>query len=103
MSHPLRGEVYRADLGYGLKPWLVVSNNHRNRAFADILVVRITTTARDLPTWVPLGRDDPLGGYVSTDNIEVAGKDELGQRLGALSPGTIVKVNEALAIALGLS
>ena len=32
MSAPLRGQVYRADLNFGAKPWLVVSNNDRNRA-----------------------------------------------------------------------
>ena len=46
MSAPLRGQVYRADIGFGPKPWLVVSNNHRNRALSDLLAVRITTTDR---------------------------------------------------------
>jgi mRNA-degrading endonuclease toxin of MazEF toxin-antitoxin module len=46
MSAPLRGQVYRADIGFGPKPWLVVSNNHRNRALSDLLAVRITITER---------------------------------------------------------
>jgi hypothetical protein len=46
------GQVYRCDLGYGLRPWLVVSNNARNRLLDDIIAIRLTTTARDLPTWV---------------------------------------------------
>ena len=56
MSGPLRGQVYRADIGFGAKPWLVVSNNHRNRALSDLLAVRITATDRhaNLPTWVQL-------------------------------------------------
>jgi mRNA-degrading endonuclease toxin of MazEF toxin-antitoxin module len=36
MSAPLRGQVYWADLGFGAKPWLVVSNNDRNRALSDL-------------------------------------------------------------------
>ncbi|NKY55493.1 type II toxin-antitoxin system PemK/MazF family toxin [Nocardia flavorosea] len=99
---PVRGQVYRADLGYGAKPWLIVSNNQRNRVTADVLAVRLTTIARELPTWVPLGADDPLGGYVNTDNIETLGKDELGDYLGTLSPSSIVSVNRALAVALGI-
>lgn len=99
---PVRGQIYRADLGYGLKPWLVVSNNARNRVTADILAVRLTTTKRELPTWVELTPADPLGGYVNTDNIETLSKNELGEHLGTLSPSSMLEVNRALAIALGL-
>ena len=62
-ASPQRGQVYRCDLGYGLKPWLVVSNNARNRLLDDIIAIRLTTTARDLPTWVTLSPADPLTGY----------------------------------------
>jgi mRNA interferase MazF len=102
VTAPLRGQVYRADLGYGVKPWLVVSNNPRNRATADVLAVRLTTTVRELPTWVQLGPTDPLTGYVNADNIETLGKNELSDYLGALSPESMMKVNQALALALGL-
>ena len=57
-ASPQRGQVYRCDLGYGLKPWLVVSNNARNRLLDDIIAIRLTTTARDLPTWVKLSPAD---------------------------------------------
>lgn len=100
---PQRGQVYRCDLGYGPKPWLIVSNNRRNRVLSDVVAVRITTTQRELPTWVPLARHtDPLAGNVNADCIETLGKDELGDHLGALSPATMRHVNEALALALGL-
>lgn len=102
MTTPARGQVYRADLGYGPKPWLIVSNNPRNRKTADVLAVRLTTTARDLPTWVRLSPADPLTGHVNTDNIETLGKDELADYLGSLTADSMVKVNRALAIALAL-
>ena len=43
----LRGRVYRAKLG-NIEPkyYLVVSNNRRNAALDDVLVVRLTTTAK---------------------------------------------------------
>jgi mRNA interferase MazF len=100
---PQRGQVYRCDLGYGLKPWLVVSNNSRNRLLSDVIAIRLTTTARDLPTCVKLAAADPLSGYANADCIEQLGKDELGEYLGAFSPATMRAVNEALAIALALS
>ena len=100
---PQRGQVFRCDLGYGLKPWLVVSNNARNRLLSDVIAVRLTTTTRDLPTWVELAPADPLAGYANCDCIEQLAKDELGEYLGALSPESMRSVNHALAIALALA
>lgn len=102
MTAPLRGQVYRADVGFGVKPWLVVSNNQRNRRLSDVLAVRLTTTAKELPTWVSLGQADPFGGYANTDNIETLGRDELGDYLGAITPATLSRVDRALCIALGI-
>jgi mRNA interferase MazF len=104
MSAPLRGQVYRADIGFGAKPWLVVSNNHRSRALSDLLAVRITTTDRrvNLPTWVPLGISDPLVGYINTDDLQQLHRDELRDLLGSLSPTTLRAVNDALRIVLAL-
>ena len=100
---PQRGQVYRCDLGYGLKPWLVVSNNIRNRLLDDVIAIRLTTTVRDLPTWVGLTPADPLAGFANADCIEQLGKDELREYLGALSPTSMRNVGQALAIALGLT
>lgn len=101
---PLRGQVYRADIGFGAKPWLVVSNDQRNRVLADLLAVRITTTDRhaDLPTWVALGTDDPLVGFVNTDDLQQLHRDELAEHLGTLSPRSLAAVNRALRIVLAL-
>lgn len=99
---PARGQVYRCDLGYGPKPWLIVSNNARNRHTADVLAIRLTTTARQLPTLVRLSASDPLTGYANADNVETLGKDELGDYLGALSAATMGLVNSALGLALAL-
>jgi mRNA interferase MazF len=100
---PQRGQVYRCDLGYGLKPWLVVSNNSRNRLLGDVVAIRLTTTVRELPTWVKLSPGDPLAGYANADCIEQLGKDELGEYLGALTPASMRSVSQALMIALALS
>jgi mRNA interferase MazF len=100
---PQRGQVYRCDIGYGLKPWLVVSNNSRNRLLSEVIAIRLTTTARDLPTWVKLSQADPLVGYANADCIEQLSKDELGEYLGALTQASMRSINQALAIALALA
>jgi mRNA interferase MazF len=80
----------------------VVSNNARNRLLSDVVAIRLTTTTRDLPTWVKLSASDPLTGYANADCIEQLGKDELGDYLGALTPATMRHVNQALSVALAL-
>lgn len=101
---PVRGLVYRADLGAGLKPWLVVSNNTRNQKLDSCLVARITTTKKpDVATIVPLGpADAPLVGCVCCDDIMWAGREELKEQLGALSGRTMMKVGDGLRAAFAL-
>ncbi len=81
----------------------MVSNNSRNRLLDDVIAIRLTTTVRELPTWVKLSPADPLAGYANADCIEQLGQDDLREYLGALSPASMRSVNQALAIALALT
>lgn len=103
-SAPVRGQIYRADIGFGAKPWLVVSNDRRNSALGDLLAVRITNTTKHarLPTWIPLAAADPLTGWIVCDDLQQLTRDELADRLGALSPATMGRVDAGLRIALAL-
>jgi len=102
----VRGRVYgaviREDLGE--KHYLVVSNNRRNRALGDILVVRLTTSPQSaLPTVVEMDpADGPLVGRLLCDDIEALYKDEITREIGALSPATMRRVDDGLAAALSL-
>ncbi len=102
MSDPLRGQVFRVDLGHGAKPWLVVSNNQRNRNLETVIAARITTTGKNahLPTVVPLARHDPLVGFVLCDDLVQLYRDELTDLLGALAPVTMQAVSRGLRVAL---
>lgn len=105
MTEPARGQVYWAEVaGVGRKPWLVVSNNRRNRQLESILAVRITTTDRyaGMPTVVRLTHDDPLVGYVVCDDLGPIYRDEIVELAGALSGRTMLAVNGALRIALAI-
>lgn len=100
---PARGRIYRADIGYGSKPFLVVSNNQRNRNLDSVLAVRMTTSPKpDMPSIVVLGPGEPVVGRVLCDDVVPLFKDEIGADLGALSRNAMTQVAQALAHALGI-
>lgn len=102
MNRGMRSHAYRVDLGYGLKPWVILSNNARNRNLDTVLAARITTTIKNahIPTVVPLTAADPLVGFVLVDDIVQLYHDELTESLGSLSPSTMQDISTALRIAL---
>jgi mRNA interferase MazF len=103
---PLRGQVFRVDVeGVGPHYWLVVSNNQRNAHLSDVLTVMLTTTPPRSPraSYVPLAKgQDPFEGWVKCDDIGPHYRDELGPVKGALSPGTMRRVDAGLAFALNV-
>jgi mRNA interferase MazF len=100
----LRGQVFRVDLGYGAKPWLIVSNNSRNRNLESVLAVRISTTGKHAhhPTVIALSHADPLTGFVLCDDLVQLYRDELTAPLGTLAPATLSAVSDGLRVALSL-
>jgi mRNA interferase MazF len=100
---PLRGQVFLADLGYGPKPWLVVSNNQRNHRLETVLVARITTTSKhEAPTIIDLRPEDPVVGRVLCDDLQQLYRDELGRGYGALCRESMARVSQGLRSALAL-
>ena len=99
----VRGRLYFVDTSAGEKPFLVVSNNARNRALGSSLGVRFTTSAKPaLATIVELSPHEPLVGRVLCDDIEEV-PDELVRRdAGAVSRPTMAMVERGLHAALGL-
>jgi mRNA-degrading endonuclease toxin of MazEF toxin-antitoxin module len=103
---PLRGQVFHVDVQrLGPHYWLVVSNNQRNAHLNDVLVALLTATAPRAPraSYVPLAKgQDPFEGWVNCDDVGPIHRDRLGPVKGALSPGTMRRVDAGLAFALGL-
>lgn len=107
MTDLLRGRVYRAHLGHigDDKYFLVVSNNRRNRAFEQVLAVRLTTTKpRDgRPAMVELGPGEVMSGWASCDDIETVYDDEVRADMGAVTAQTMRRVEAGLRAALGMA
>jgi len=107
VSELLRGRVYRAHLGHieADKYFLVVSNNRRNRAFEQVLAVRLTTTKpRDSrPAMVELGPGEVMTGWASCDDLETVYDDEVRADMGAVTAPTMRRVEAGLRAALGMA
>ena len=106
MTTALRGQVYSVHVSEekGRHYYVVVSNNERNRRLKTVLGVMVTSTDKSgIPTAVPLTHEDPVTGYVVADNIEELWDDEVsGRPKGNLSPRTLMALNDALRIAVGI-
>ena len=106
MTDLLRGRVYRAHLSHigADRYFLVVSNNRRNRAFEQVLAVRLTTTKpRDArPAMVELGSAEVMTGWASCDDIETIYDDEVRADMGAVTAQTMRRVGAGLRAALDL-
>lgn len=100
---PVRGRIYCADIGYGDRPFLVVSNNRRNQSFESVLAVRITTSQKPaIPTVVRLAADDPVTGFALCDDPAPLYRDEIRSDAGAATPATMRRIAEGLRSALAL-
>jgi mRNA interferase MazF len=107
MTDLLRGRVYRARLSHVEedKYFLVVSNNRRNRAFEQVLAVRLTTTKpRDSrPAMVEFGPEEVMTGWASCDDVETVYDDEVRADVGAVTAQTMRQVEAGLRAALGMA
>lgn len=92
-----------ADIGYGEKPFVIVSNNARNRSLNTYLAVRITTSPKPkIPSIVELGSEDPLVGRALCDDIIILYEEDLRRDVGGLSLRTLQQVGSGLRHALAL-
>jgi mRNA interferase MazF len=96
--------VARADVGLDEpKLFVVVSNNHRNRAWDSVLAARITTSVKEPHrSIIELPGRELVSGRVMCDDIIELFTDEVISVRGALTPVTMDEVNAGLTVALGL-
>ena len=110
---PQRGEVWLVDLNptrgheqAGVRPALVISTDIFNHGPAGMLVLLpLTTTARGIPLHVAV--EPPEGGvrqtsFIKCEDIRSVTKELLGDRWGAVTPGTMAAVSDRLRILLEL-
>lgn len=111
---PLRGQVYFLDLGYGYgkHPYVIVSENRRNRsAKGDYLAVELTTTPLSpdqgrLKEMVQILYSNPIVGTAKCGDIHILDDVDLeshrGPQPGHIMPADMKAIDAGLRHALGL-
>lgn len=113
MMNVKRGELYYADLSPvvgseqgGVRPVLVVQNDVGNKYSPTVIAAAVTSrlTKARLPTHIEIaGQSSGLqkDSVILLEQIRTLDKRRLKERIGALPPGTMRKVDGALLISLG--
>ena len=109
-----RGDIYCADLDPvvgseqgGIRPVIVIQNDTGNRYSPTLIVATVTTKIRkkeNMPTHL-LIRDNPAfkeASVVQLEQIRTIDKRRLKDRMGALDPPSMTRVDNALQISFGL-
>lgn len=110
-----RGDIYYADLSPivgseqgGIRPILIVQNNIGNRHSPTVIAAAVTSKKEktELPTHIPV--NSGLGGLpqdsiVLLEQVRTLDKRRLREYVGSLDDQSIIKINAALAISMGLT
>ena len=110
-----RGELYYADLSPvvgseqgGIRPILIVQNDTGNKYSPTIIAAAVTSklSKAKLPTHIEIGANEfglVKDSVILLEQIRTLDKRRLKERIGALSPPAMKKVNLALLISLGFN
>jgi mRNA interferase MazF len=102
---PVRGQVFMVDVpeAGGENPFLVVSNNARNRNLDSVICARVSTSPHrpaEIPSIVPIEDRGAVVGQVLCDDLQSVQTYRLKRRLGVLPPRVMVEVGRGLRSAL---
>lgn len=86
----------------GERPVLLLSRSDAYEYLSKYIAVEITTTVRNIPVEVPLGRREGLERrcVANCDNLRTISRSALVKRLGALGAARRVEIKRALGYAL---
>ena len=106
MANLLRGEVYWADLNpvrgreqSGIRPVLILSNNHFNRRSGTVIAMAITSqppkAGFPLTLELPAG-SLPRASWVKISQVRTISVDRIGKRVGEVDGEELSQIVEGL-------
>ena len=101
-----RGEIrwYKFKPPDKKRPALILTRTSAIEYLGEVTVAHITTIVRDMPSEVPLSREDgmPRDCAVNLDHVQTVSKGKVGDFISELSPDKISDLRAALSFALDL-
>lgn len=101
-----RGEVWWAELPrpIGKRPVVLLSRDEAYAVRNAVTVAEVTTTTRNIPVEVVLGKEDglPKACVVNLDTIITIRKDRLKEKVAYLSAEKMIAIEKAVKFALAL-
>ena len=108
-----KGDIFYADLTPvigseqgGVRPVLIIQNNVGNRYSPTVIAAAITsrTAKRPLPTHVSLHSTPGLwkDSVILLEQVRTIDRSRLRAYIGHLSPDTLQRVDQALAVSFGM-
>jgi len=100
-----RGDVrwYKFSKPDKSRPVVILTRESALDYLGEVTVAPVTSTIRDIPTEVLLGRADgmPRDCAVNLDHIQTVSKGKIGALITTLSSGKLVEIRRGLLFALG--
>ena len=100
-------EIWVAELPLpiGRRPVLLLSRDQAYGVLSRVTVAEVTTTIRQIPVEVRLGRDEglPRASVANLDNIHAVAIARLTKKIGGLAAGRAHEVERALGYALDIA
>lgn len=86
----------------GRRPVLLLSRDSAYAVLNKVIVAEVTSTVRDIPVEVSLGRREGLQArsVANLDNVHAVARSDLATRIGGLSASRVGEVKRALGYAL---
>ena len=86
----------------GRRPVLLLSRDSAYAVLNKLIVAEVTSTVRDIPVEVSLGRREGLKtrSVANFDNVHVVARSDLAAKIGVLSVSRVREVKRALGYAL---
>ena len=85
------------------RPVVILTRDSAIEYLGELTVAPVTSTIRDIPSEVPLSREDGLRGAcaINLDHVQTVSRKKLGARIAKLSALKIAELRSALLFALG--
>jgi mRNA interferase MazF len=86
------------------RPVVVLTRDSVITYLNEVTVAPLTTTVRDIPSEVPVGRQEgiPADCAINCDHIQTVPKQKIGPLIATLSPQKLSELSDAVRFSLSL-